>query len=94
MAEYFALQKHDIHNKFVFGSLHSSYAIHRASRNYTWKAGLLCVIHGVGHDMKHPRGNSRGCHHMYSSVMRPCPSHEIIQGIVYVMILAGGCNVK
>ena len=35
---------------FAFGSLHNFHVAHSASRNYTWKTGILCVcnIDGVG----------------------------------------------
>ena len=35
-----------------FGSLHRFHAIHCAPRNYTWKTGILCLIHGAGHYIK------------------------------------------
>ena len=35
---------------FTFGSLPSSiHVIHCASRSYTWKAWMLCVVEGAGH---------------------------------------------
>ena len=46
-------QQHYIHNQipgeFIFGLLHKFHVIHSASRNYTWKAGILCVTDGVCH---------------------------------------------
>ena len=35
--------------EFVFGPLHTYNAVHCASRNYTWKAGILFVTDGVDH---------------------------------------------
>ena len=36
---------------FIFGAL-----VHCASRNYTWKAGILPVIDGVGHYIENLEG--------------------------------------
>ena len=33
----------------ILGSIHKSHVVHSPSRNYTCKAGMLCVIDGVGH---------------------------------------------
>ena len=33
----------------ILGSLHEFHVIHCTWRNYTWKAGFLYVINGVGH---------------------------------------------
>ena len=44
--------KHYIHRKtlgeLIFGSLHKFHVVPSASRSYTWNAGILCGIHGVG----------------------------------------------
>ena len=44
----------------IYCSLHNVHVIHSASRNYTWKAGSLCVINGVGHYIEKSEGNSCG----------------------------------
>ena len=44
-----APQKQKTLGEVLFGSLHKFHVIHSASRNYTWKARISCVIHGVGH---------------------------------------------
>ena len=43
------LHTYKIPGEFIFSSSHKYNVIHTASRNYTWKTGILCVIHGVGH---------------------------------------------
>ena len=35
--------------ELAFGSLHHFHVIHCVLRKYTWKAGILSVIDGVGH---------------------------------------------
>ena len=35
--------------ELIVGSLHKFLVIDSASRNYTWKAGVLFVIHGACH---------------------------------------------
>ena len=46
---YPAAQKHYIHRnipgELVCGSLHTCHVVLSASRIYTWKSGILCVIH-------------------------------------------------
>ena len=37
------------HGELIFGSLHEFHVVNSASRNYTWKANILCVFDGVGH---------------------------------------------
>ena len=41
--------------QLILGSLHNLHVIQRASRHYTWKARILCVIDGVGHYQKNSR---------------------------------------
>ena len=62
----------------IFGSLHHFHVIHTASRNYTWKAGILCVIDGIGHYIEKFWGIcfTISLHKIY--VMRSWPSDKYI----------------
>ena len=76
------LHAQKISGKLIFGSLHKFHVIHSASRNYTWKAGILCVIHGVGHYIeKIGRGTSFTVS-LY--IVVSLPLHKIIFGKLYM----------
>ena len=49
--------------ELIFGSLHNFSVIHCVSRNYIWRAGILCVINGVGHYIDKFWGNNFQCHY-------------------------------
>ena len=58
-------QKTYIHKRngdLIFGSLHNFHVIHSlfASRSCTWKAGILCLLNGVGHYIERFLGNNFG----------------------------------
>ena len=50
----------------IFGSLHHFHVVHCASRNYTWKARILCGIEGVGQYIEELWGNDFPCSYIKS----------------------------
>ena len=68
------------------------HVIHSVSRNYNWKAGILCVIHGVGHHVDKLWGISFAVslHKIY--VMRPGPLPKItLSEVSMYKHVGGGC---
>ena len=79
--------------ELMFGSLHKFHVIHCVSINYTWNAGVLSVIHGVGHCIEKFRGKdfSMLLHKIY--VMRSRPLHKISLSELFNLCanFGGGC---